>query len=38
MQEIRLFDDAHVDHKIQYSQGGKTEKGNGQLILNPPHG
>jgi len=31
-QQILLFDDAHVDHKAPYSQGGKTEKANGQLM------
>jgi hypothetical protein len=31
-QEIREFDDAHVDHITPYSKGGKTEKSNGQLM------
>jgi len=31
-QEIQDFDDAHVDHKVPYSKGGKTEKDNGQLM------
>jgi DNA-directed RNA polymerase subunit RPC12/RpoP len=31
-QEVKLIDDAQVDHKAPYSQGGKTEKENGQLM------
>lgn len=31
-QQVKTFDDAHVDHKTPYSQGGKTEKENGQLM------
>jgi rubredoxin len=31
-QQIRDFDDAHVDHIEPYSKGGKTEKANGQLM------
>lgn len=31
-QEIRDFDDAHVDHIEPFSKGGKTEKSNGQLM------
>ena len=31
-QQIKSFDDAHVDHKVPYSDGGKTRKDNGQLM------
>jgi rubredoxin len=31
-QQIREFDDAHVDHVMPFSKGGKTEKANGQLM------
>lgn len=31
-QQIRSFDDAHVDHKIPYAEGGKTDATNGQLM------
>jgi 5-methylcytosine-specific restriction endonuclease McrA len=31
-QEIRDFDDAHVDHIVPFSKGGKTELLNGQLM------
>lgn len=31
-QQIKTFDDAHVDHKVPYADGGKTEKANGQLM------
>jgi rubredoxin len=31
-QQIRDFDDVHIDHITPYSKGGKTEKSNGQLM------
>lgn len=31
-QQIKTFDDAHVDHKLAWAEGGKTEKANGQLM------
>lgn len=30
-QEIRVFDDAHVDHVVPYAKGGKTIKENAQI-------